>query len=50
MLLKLFKVALLWFLFRSPAQELCAVTEAPAGEVIVLNFDYEFRLQRLPFA
>ena len=50
MLLKLLKVALLWFLFRSPAQESGAVTKAPAGEMIVLDFDHQFCFQRLPVA
>jgi hypothetical protein len=34
----LIKLALIRLLIRTPAQELCAVTKAPAGEVIVLNF------------
>ena len=37
--LHLIERALLRLLIRTPAQELCAVTKAAAGEVIVLNFN-----------
>src|ERR1043165_4271633 len=48
--LHLFECALLWLLVRTPAQELCAVAKAAAGEVIVLNFAHKLRRERLPFS
>ena len=45
----LFKRTLPRLLIRTPAQKLCAMTEAAAGEVIVLDFDDELRRERLPF-
>src|SRR6266404_5463847 len=46
--LYLFHRALRWLLIRTPAQELCPVTKAAAGEVIVLNFDHEFWREGFP--
>jgi hypothetical protein len=46
--LHLLKGALRRLLVWTPAQELCAVSKAAASEVIVLNFDNEFRLEWLP--
>src|SRR5882724_1694603 len=40
----------LGFLIRAPAQELCAVTKATAGKMIILDFNYQLCPQRLPFA
>ena len=47
---ELFKIALLGFLFRAPAQESGAMTKTSAGEMIVLHFDHQFCFERLPFA
>src|SRR6266542_5255573 len=47
---KLLKGALFRLLVRAPAEELCAVTKAAAGEMIILNFNHQLRLERLPFA
>ena len=43
-----FHLALRWLLIRTPAQELCAVAEAAAGEVIVLDFDDQLWRERFP--
>ena len=43
LIVHLLKAALLRFLVRPPAQESGAVAKAAAGEVIKLNFNYEFR-------
>src|SRR4051812_29657295 len=42
--------ALLRRLVRSPAEKLRAVAEPPLGEVVVLNFDDQLRVERFPFA
>jgi len=47
--LHLIERTLLRLLIRTPAQELCAVTKAAAGEVIVLNFNDQSRCERFPF-
>ena len=47
--LDLLHAALAWGFIWPPAQELRAVAKAAAGEVIVFDFDYEFRLERFPF-
>src|SRR5512132_3875806 len=33
-----------------PTQEFRAVAETPAGEMVVLNFNHELRVERFPFA
>src|SRR5438067_522807 len=45
----LIELTLRGLLVRTPSQKLCSMTKAAAGEVIVLNFDDEFRGERLPF-
>ena len=50
LLSELIKPTLFWFLFRSPPQELSAVTETAAGKVIVTHLSNKLCLQRLPFA
>src|SRR5689334_15492361 len=49
-LLELSDRALLRRLVRAPAEERRAVTEAAAGEVVVLHFEHELRCEGLPFA
>ena len=49
LLINLLKGTLTWFLLRSPPQDRCAMAETPPGEMIIRNFDYVFRLHRLPF-
>src|SRR6187551_485592 len=39
-----------WRLVRPPPQEFRAVAESPAGEVVVLHFDDELRIERFPLA
>ena len=39
----LVKRALLWFLIGTPTEEFCAMAKAATGEMIILNFDDQFR-------
>src|SRR5438874_2705377 len=49
LLLHLFHGALFRRLVRPPAKKFRSVSEAPAGEMVVADFDHQHRLERLPF-
>src|SRR2546422_393414 len=48
--LDLIERALLGRFLLSPPNDFCAVTKTVASEMIVRYFDYDFRIDRLPFA
>src|SRR5712672_2969176 len=48
--LDLLEGALAWRLIRPPAQETGSVAEPTAADMIITNFDDEFRSQRLPLS